>query len=337
MKSLMRMEALEAPEAVQRFLEVNAAGLKEVSRAFTARPPLMAITSARGSSDHAAAYFKYLLEINCGIPCSSIGASVVTLYGAHLKLEGGIAVTFSQSGRSPDILMLQAAARDAGAYTIAVLNDTASPAASGADTVLALSAGVEKSVAATKSFIVSLVAAAAVVAALSCDEELMKAIARLPDDLHRASQLQWHGFAECFAETGSMYVLGRGPSYPIACEAALKLKETSALHAEAFSFAEVMHGPLELLQNGFRVLAFVPEDETQASNVEALARIEATGALVKRVGTGPGNWPVQPVGHSLLTPISIIQSAYLAMESLAVARGRDPDKPRNLNKVTETV
>ena len=252
--SFMRSEASEAPEAIARFLDHNKTALHALGRRLRSMDPPVVLTSARGSSDNAAGYLKYLTEIALGVPCASVGASVASLYGASLRVRNGLSVTISQSGKSPDIVALQEAARTSGALTVAIVNVDDSPAAKSADICLPLCAGPEKSVAATKTFIVSLVASAAIVAEWKGDAALSRAIAELPEQLSRARELVWNSFIETTARAESLYVLGRGPSFPIASETALKLKETCAIHAEAYSAAEVMHGPLELVEAGFPVL-----------------------------------------------------------------------------------
>lgn len=332
--SLMAAEAAEAPEAVARFLARNAEALAELGARLRRAPPAVVLTSARGSSDNAAGYFKYLCEIVTGVPCASVGASVVSVYGASLKVQGALCLTISQSGQSPDIVALQQAARQAGAVTVALVNVADSPAARGADICLSLEAGAEKSVAATKSFIVSCAAAAAMVAQWSGDGALNSAVARLPETLAQAVRIGWPGFGQFAGNAASLFVLGRGPAYPIAQETALKLKETCALHAEAYSVAEVMHGPLELIGTDFPVLVYAPDDAACATTQEAVARMRATGAEVRVVGDG---LPFAATGHTLTDPISMIATAYLQIERVAVALGRDPDRPRLLKKVTETL
>lgn len=333
--SHMAQEAREAPDAVQRFLDCNAATLKDLGQRLREMNPPVMLTSARGSSDHASGYLKYLSEIMLGIPCASVGASVASVYGAKLKAKGALAITISQSGKSPDIVALQEAAKDAGALTVAIVNVEDSPAAKSADICLPLHAGPEYSVAATKTFIVSLVAGASVIANWTDDASLMRAIPELPKQLARAVQLDWPAFVDLAAQSDSLYILGRGPSFPIASETALKLKETCALHAEAYSAAEVMHGPLELVGQGFPVLVYAQNDSSLPSSRAAVTRLQKMGARV--VMAGQDGLPVAAVDHPLLEPIAMIQSAYLAMEQLAQRLGRDPDSPRHLSKVTETV
>ena len=333
--SHMALEAHEAPAAVARFLERNSKTLVEIGARLRLKPPPVIITSARGSSDNAAGYFKYLTEILTGIPCSSIGASVVSVYDAKLKARDGFCLTISQSGKSPDIVALQDAARRAGALTVAVVNVEDSPAAHAADICLPLYAGPELSVAATKSFIVSIVAGAAIVAHWLNDGAMLRTISELPQHLEKAAAIDWPEVVSFATHTESLYVVGRGPALPIAAETALKLKETCAIHAEAYSIAEVMHGPLELLGDGYPVLAYSPEDKSRHSSIDALAKIRKTGAHL--LVAEQDGLPFERTGNPLLDPISIIQTAYRFVEATAVARGRDPDRPRLLKKVTETV
>jgi glucosamine--fructose-6-phosphate aminotransferase (isomerizing) len=333
--SLMAAEAREAPEATARFLERNAAALAELGARLRHAPPPVVLTSARGSSDNAAGFFKYLCEITTGVPCASLGASVVSVYGGKLKAPGALCITISQSGKSPDILALQDAAKEAGAVSVAIVNVADSPAAQNADICLALHAGEERSVAATKSFITSCVAGAAIVAHWSGDQALLEAVARLPETLAVAARLSWTDFTDFARDAGSLYVLGRGPAFPIAQETALKLKETCAIHAEAYSMAEVMHGPWELMEEGFPVLVYAPADAAQATTREAVQKMRRAGADVRVVEDG--GLPFATCGHPLLDPLPMVQTAYLEIERVATALGRDPDRPRLLKKVTETL
>jgi glucosamine--fructose-6-phosphate aminotransferase (isomerizing) len=333
--SHMKREAAEASEAVARFLERNGKTLADIGARLRLKPPPVILTSARGSSDNAAGYFKYAAEILRGIPCCSIGASVVSVYGATLHAKDGLCLTISQSGQSPDIVALQDAARRAGALTVALVNVEDSPVAHAADICLSLHAGPELSVAATKSFIVSLLAGASIVAHWLDSRELLNAISALPEVLRKAWDIEWPSAVETAREAESLYVVARGPSLPIAQETALKLKETCAIHAEAYSIAEVMHGPLELLGQGFPVLAFSPEDRSRASSREAVEKMRRTGADVLVVEQG--GLPYVAAANPLLDPISIIQTCYRFVEAAAIARGRDPDRPRLLKKVTETL
>ena len=282
--SHMARESAEAPEAVARFLKLNNAKLIEIGKQLRKSPPQILLTSARGSSDNAAGYFKYVTEILTGIPCCSIGASVVSIYGAKLQVRGGLCITISQSGKSPDIVALQEAAKKSGALTVALVNVEGSPAATSADICLPLYARPEQSVAATKSLIVSLAASVAILAHWLNQSELLNSVSRLPDVLARAAKIAWPEAIDLAVANDSLYVLGRGPALPIAAETALKLKETCAIHAEAYSIAEVMHGPLELLGRDFPVLAYTQEDLSSVTTQVAIEKMRATGAKVLAIG-----------------------------------------------------
>ncbi|HKQ95632.1 MAG TPA: SIS domain-containing protein [Aestuariivirgaceae bacterium] len=339
MTTAMARETMEASDAVGRGLEANAAALADLARRLAAKPPAVVVTSARGSSDHAASYLKYLVEILIGIPCSSMGASVVSIYEAPLKVQDALVLTVSQSGRSPDIVAFQDAARRRGGLTVAIVNDGQSPLAQGADICLPLLAGRETSVAATKSFIASLAVAAALVAAWSDDKTLGRAVASLPDTLDRAQAYRWAAAEPVLTKARSLYMLGRGPAFPIAQEAALKLKETSGLHAEAYSSAEVMHGPLELVGEAFPVVVFSPDDAARQTTTDTMARLRKTGAHVMAVEPGEASderLAYPPTGHPFVDPIAMVQVFYRLADTVARARGHDPDRPRWLSKVTET-
>jgi glucosamine--fructose-6-phosphate aminotransferase (isomerizing) len=325
----MAREIAEAPQAVARMLATNAKALAELGRLYRERKPSHIVTCARGSSDCAASYFKYLIEITLGLPCCSVGASVVSVYGAKLALRDTLLVTISQSGKSPDILAFQAEAKRAGIPTLAITNTEDSPLAHDADLCLPLCAGPEQSVAATKSFITSAAIAAGLAAAASGDARLNDALQGLPDDLGKALSLRWSEAEDMLSGSQSSFVLGRGPSLPMAQEASLKLKETSGLHAEAYSAAEVIHGPMELVSKGFPVLVFSPEDKALATTQETAKRLADAGAHVVIPDYAATR-------HPLLNPISLIQTFYGSAERIARRRGRNPDQPRLLKKVTET-
>jgi glutamine---fructose-6-phosphate transaminase (isomerizing) len=341
-QTFMAAEIAEAGEAVRRQLVANSALTAKVAVDLRAlRPPFVA-TVARGSSDHAALYLKHLIELKLGLACASLGPSIASLYGAPLKLEGAVAIAISQSGRSPDILAMQRAAKEQRALSIALVNDEESPLAREANAVLPLHAGPEHSVAATKSMIAALVAGAALVAHWSDDAELLAALQNLPSVLDASSAAPYAGQAiATLTHASSLFVVGRGATLAVAAEAALKLKETSAIHAEAFSSAEVLHGPAGIIKPGFPVLAFAPADAARPGFFDTLDRLAAFGAAPLLVNTEPhGRWPTLLAldgGHPLLTPIVALHAFYRVAEETARLRGRNPDQPPHLKKVTETL
>lgn len=336
----MATEIRETPDAVARLIAREAGALRDLGARLRALEPGVIVTCARGSSDNATAYFKYLTEILLGVPVASVGPSVASVYKAPLRLRGAVVVSVSQSGQSPDIVALQAAARQAGAFSIAVVNQADSPLARTADAVIPLHAGLEASVAATKSCVASAVALAALVAEWRDDAALRRAVAGLPDALAATLVHGWDAARPALGEARSAYVVGRGPALPVAAEAALKLKETCALHAEAFSGAEVMHGPMQLLQPGFPVIAFSQPDASREAMAGSIARLRTLGRVfeVSPDGAGrPDHLPVAATGHPALDPLAMLLSFYAFAEALSRVRGHDPDRPSHLRKVTETV
>jgi len=336
----MALEVAETGAALARQLAANAPATAAIAALLRKRDPRLVITIARGSSDHAALYLAYLIEIELGLPCASIGPSIASLYHAPLRLDGALAITISQSGRSPDIVALQMAAGRAGALTLALVNEVDSPVAKGAECVLPLHAGPEQSVAATKSMIAALVAGAALVGQWVGDGKLGAAIDGLPALLGAPGAPPPRPLIDLVAGAKSAFVLGRGATFAIAAEAALKLKETCAIHAEAFSSAEVLHGPAGVITPGFLVIAFMPQDEAREGVSETLARLAAMGAeifVVDAVASlAKSALVVPPAAHHLLTPIVMIHRFYSLAEACARALGRDPDNPPHLRKVTET-
>lgn len=276
-----------------------------------------------------------------GLACASLAPSIASLYGAQLRLDGAAAITISQSGRSPDVVAMQRAAKDAGATTIALVNDGDSAAARDADALLPLHAGEERSVAATKSMIASLIAGASLVAHWSEDADLAAALGRLPAILDSSHARPPEEAVAILAKSASMLVIGRGATFGVAAEAALKLKETSAIHAEAFSSAEVLHGPAGIVGPGFPLLAFAPTDAARGGFFDSVDRLASFGAEPLIIDAEPhSRWPavVAPDGgHPLLTPIVALHVFYRLAEATARARGRDPDNPPHLMKVTRTL
>ena len=336
----MFREAGESATVVARQLAENEALMRELGERLHRSPPHFIMTGARGSSDHAATFAKYVFETRLGIATASAAPSVSSLYGAAQNLSGVLFLAMSQSGRSPDLLQQAEAARDAGAIVVALVNDADSPLAELAQFFIPLRAGLERSVAATKSYIASLTAILHLTARWNRDPRLTRAVQDLPAVLRTAWSIDWSEVIELLAEAHNLFVIGRGLGLGIAQEAALKLKETCGLHAEAFSAAEVMHGPMTLVTSGFPVLAFTQADETRAGLIRLVEEFRARGApvLVAEPGDAqPGHLHVPAIGDPACTPVLAIQTFYRAVNNLALRRGRDPDAPPNLRKVTETV
>lgn len=337
--SFMQREIEETPAAVERLLSRSGHAMEEAGALLRQIDPKVVVTVARGSSDHAATFFKYAAEIVTGIPVASLGPSLASVYGARLRLSGAAGLAISQSGRSPDIVALLRAVREAGAQTIAIVNAEGSPLAEAAERAIALQAGPERSVAATKSFVSSAAAALGILAHWAGDEALLDALAALPAHLEDALRTDWSAaLAPCIDAT-SLYTVGRGPGFAIAGEAALKFKETSILHAECFSGAELIHGPVSLVEAGFPAFVFAPDDAARPGMRDLGNRLAGAGAALFTIGDGPDGTRLAhaATGHALTEPLSMILSFYRFAEALSRARGHDPDNPRGLKKVTETV
>jgi glucosamine--fructose-6-phosphate aminotransferase (isomerizing) len=274
---------------------------------------------------------------------ADIAPSIASVYKASLKIRGMLYLVASQSGRSPDLIASVQQARADGALVVALVNDTDSPVASLADLCLPLLAGPEISVAATKSFIAILSAVAQLVAAWSEDAALQAALQTLPEGLEAARAQDWAAAAPALGAAQDVLVIGRGVGVGIAQEAALKLKETSSLHAEAFSAAELRHGPMAILRPGLPVVVFSQDDETRPGVQALVADLRAKGARVFAAETAPAETgsvaadrlPV-PAAHPALAPLLMVQSFYGLANLVALARGHDPDRPQYLQKVTHT-
>ncbi|CDZ68484.1 Glutamine--fructose-6-phosphate transaminase (Isomerizing) [Neorhizobium galegae bv. orientalis] len=336
----MRKEIDEIPEATARLLDGSAAELAAAGRALREKDPAFLITIARGSSDHAATFIKYAVELTAGRPVASLGPSLASIYGAKLKLDGGAAIAISQSGKSPDIVAMAEAATKAGAVTVALTNTLPSPIASASAYAVNINAGPELAVAATKSFVNSIVAGLALLSEWVGDEALKVAIRDLPGHFEEAVKLDWSELAHELGDAESLYMLGRGPALAIASEAALKFKETSNMHAEAYSAAEVLHGPVALVEKRFPVVTFAARDAAEGSAVEIADSLSVKGALAFATSDkvkDARRLPFVATGHPITDALTLILPFYGFVEAWSRAKGFNPDAPVALKKVTETL
>jgi glutamine---fructose-6-phosphate transaminase (isomerizing) len=337
--SQMFREAAEAPDVITRQFAANRIVVGKIAARLQHTKPRAVVTGARGSSDNAATFAKYLIETRTSVLTSSTGLSVSSVYATQPKLDGVVFLAISQSGKSPDLLATVAAAKAGGAFVVAIVNDTSSPLASLAHEVMPLHAGKETSVAATKTYLASVAAIADLVAAWTGDEALSDALSRLSDQMTTAWYCDWSAAVTRLKSARDLYTVGRGFGYGAAQEAALKFKETCGLHAEAFSSAEVQHGPMALVKQGFPVLMLSQRDETRGGLEDLASAFVGKGADVLTAGFGVAGAITLPsvAAHPVTEPILLAQSFYRMIDALAAARGFDPDLPPNLNKVTETI
>ncbi|MCG2842101.1 SIS domain-containing protein [Sandaracinobacter sp. RS1-74] len=340
-RTRMFLEAAEAGAVVARQLAANAGAVSRAAGLMKARETDLLLTLARGSSDNAATFLRYWVEQRAGLPTGSFSPSTASVYGVTPALARAAAVAVSQSGRSPDLLAAAERLRAGGALLLALVNDETSPLAASADLLLPLHAGPERSVAATKSFIASLSAMLHLLSAWHGDAELARALVALPSALDRAFELDWSAALPRLVGAEHLYVVARGPALGVAQEMALKVKETCGFHAEAFSAAEVKHGPMALVRDGFPVLLLGQQDEALESVRELAGLFEANRATLMTAGLPKGApgiaLPVLEDAPAAIQPILLAQSFYRLANSLSLARGRDPDTPPGLRKVTETL
>lgn len=350
MSTLMEKEARETPELIAAQLKQNEPILEKIAKTLRQKDPKFAITIGRGSSDNACNYAKYLFETQLGLVTSSASPSIITAYNSNLKVQNALVIGISQSGQSPDICQTMDYMHKHDAITIAIVNAAKSPLSKAAKFTIPMHAGEEKAVAATKSFISSLTVLAQFVATLTKDETLLTALKHLPETLANTIQSDHHAKAvAAFKDIDRTFVISRGFGFPIAQEAALKFKETAGIQAEAFSSAEILHGPFALIQKDRPFLLFAQSDETLADILSLAQKIKALGG--KTILMLPRNLvlpseeyelatvviPVAKSLHPILDPIVTIQAFYLMVAELATTRGFDPDKPQHLNKITTTL
>ena len=342
--ALMRAEALSAPDRIAAQIAANSQAYAELATRLRARQPVFAVTVARGSSGHAAAYARALFETALGLVTAPAAPSAVTLYGARLRLTDALVLAISQSGESPDLVTVVERARGDGALTLALVNETDSPLAQAAGLCLPLQAGPERSVAATKSFLCSLSAAASLLAAWRPDPALGAALAALPGHLRDAAARDWSAALPILREARSLLVVGRGYGFPVAQEMATKLKETCTLHAEALSAADLLHGPVALVRDGLPVLLVALPDATLPGVLEVARRLRGQGAhllvaspVAEALDLAHTPLPLPTPLHPMLDPLAAAQAFYPLAADAALARGLDPDRPPSLSKVTRTV
>jgi glucosamine--fructose-6-phosphate aminotransferase (isomerizing) len=320
-------------------LENSGQTLKNAGHALRQRDPSVIVTIARGSSDHAAHFLKYAIELQTGLPVASLGPSLASIYEAPLRLQHAAGFAVSQSGKSPDIVSLMQSAGKGGALTFALVNTLPSPLAEVASQAIDINAGPEQAVAATKSFVNSIVAGLSILAEWTEDTDFSKAIAALPEHFSKALALDWSPLFEAIKGEDSLYMLGRGPALAIAAEAALKCKETCELHAEAYSSAEVLHGPVSLVAPKFPVITFAARDRAETSVAGIANDLAAKGAsvfLTSDKNTTAKRLPFVETGHPLTDALLLILPFYGFIEQLSRARGFNPDAPVALKKVTQT-
>ncbi len=329
--SWMQKEATEAPQKIAQQIAKNTELMLQVAEKIRVFDPYSVMFVGRGSSDHAGTFAKYLIEVELGISTFAAAPSVATIYNRPVNLSKTLVLIISQSGRSPDIISQAKQARNSGALCIALVNDQQSPLAEVVDFVIPLGVGEEKSVAATKSYLAALSALLHLVAHWKQDTGLINAINDLPTALQNAIDEKPQLLIGDLDKVKNLVVLGRGFGYALANEIALKLKEVCSIHAECFSSAEFLHGPVALVTNQFMILNVLACDESLSSHQLQIEDIQQRGANIVDLSQS------QIELHPRIGPLTILQRFYLDIERIAVERGLNPDSPKGLKKVTETI
>ena len=327
----MALEATEAPQRIAEQLAANAATVQQVVEQIRQRAPKFVYMVGRGSSDHAGVFAKYLIEIEVGLPVAAAAPSIASVYNKSLQLADALVLVISQSGRSPDILAQVEMAKRSGAMVVALVNDTTSPLAELAHYTLPLHVGAEKAVAATKSYLATLSAILQLVSVWSGNTALQQAVQQLPQSLQAAIELPQQLTARALENVAHLVVLGRGLGYAISREIALKLKEVCGIHAEAFSSAEFLHGPVTLVKNQFAIVDVTIEDESLSAHQSQIEDVRSRGAAIVQLHHRGVN------ADARVLPLLVLQRFYLDVEVVARSRGINPDAPPGLNKVTKTV
>ncbi len=342
----LHSEILEQPEVARRLLAAQADNIERIAASLRERPVGHVVIAARGTSDHAAVYAQYVLGVRHRLTVGLGTPSIVSLYGAAPDVRDALVIGISQSGASPDIVAVVDAARAQGAPTIAITNEPDSLLAAAADRTIDLGAGPEVAVAATKTYTAELLAIALLSAALADDPADRAAVAAIPATLARALALEpeIERIAADQAAANRALVIARGYEYATAREWALKLKELARVFADPYSSADFQHGPLALVEPGVPVIAIARAGAPEADLVTLLARLrEDLGAELMVASDdvealGHATWPVSlPSGTpEWLGPIVSIVVGQLHALHLTRARDLDPERPRNLRKVTRT-
>lgn len=341
----MCREAIEAPAVIERQLKQNHRHIADIVDRIVKFDPRFIVTVARGSSDHAATFAKYLFEIEGGYVTASSAPSVCSQYDRFPNFENCLCIAMSQSGASEDLNRYVQAAKKKGALVVAIVNREDSALACTADAVIPILAGEERSVAATKSFIGTLTSIVQLQALWSGNSKLINALNALPEKIQRAWEYPWpETLSSRLCDNINLFIIGRGFGFGVAQEAALKMKEICAIHAEAYSAAEVRHGPMALVNGSFQLMVLGQEDPTRPDINRLVDEFAGRGAEIfyatSEIRCAPetvSHLPVEAADHPALTPILFIQRFYRFAAELATIRGNNPDKPAYLQKVTVTV
>jgi glutamine---fructose-6-phosphate transaminase (isomerizing) len=334
--SAMAREIAEIPASAQRLFS-RADMFSAIAKRINEAKPRIVIFCGRGSSGHVGVYLRYLFEVHLGMLSSASAPAVVTAYQRPLDMRGALFVVVSQSGVSPDIVTATQVAKHSGALTLAIINDESSPAAAASELVLPIGAGIEQSIAATKSVVLSMIAGAKLVEILAHDEDLRNSLSCLPARLSSALACDWSNWADSVARANSAFVVGRGFGLGCAREIALKVSEVLRIPALGYSAAELRHGPPASITAATPVLALRQNDQSAAAVDDLVQDLNDADQTVFTAGGKSGTLPWIGDGYPVCDPVLMLLPAYRAIEAAARRQGLDPDSPPYLSKVTRTL
>lgn len=340
MSTLMLKETLETASILKSQWDKNNQNRAEICEAWKKFNPYSFLTIARGSSDHAAQYFNYLVGLKLGKLTTSFTPSLISIHKSLIDASQTVSIGVSQSGRSPDLVQSFSYFKQKNFETLAVVNVENSPLAQQAKYVYPLYAGEEKSVAATKSFIASLFASASLIAKLSDDTSLLHSLENHHSTMVTSTDNSWIKIVDALKDTQKAMIVGRGLGLSIALEAALKLKETCHIQAEAFSSAEILHGPQAVIEEQYPLIIFALRGPSQKSLFELAAQMKRRRANVVVISDHKDDLTdclYSPSLHPDLDALNAIHQFYIAVNDLAKVKGQNPDSPRSLSKVTLTL
>ena len=335
-QTAMAREIREIPTTAERLL-AECDSIIAVANRIRQADPRVVVISGRGSSANAGTLLRYLFEARAGLLVSTSAPSVMTTYGQSIDMRNAVFIAISQSGRSPDLVMGAQSARKNGALTIAIVNDLSSPLALACELPLPMGAGLERSVAATKSVVLSMVTSVQLVASLTSDDELNEKIKRLPQRFSDALACDWSLWSSSLAAARAAFVVGRGFGLGPAREIGLKVTEAMRIPTLSYSAAEVMHGPLACASAEIPFLVLRQNDGSSAMVDALIAELRVRKLNVFSAGDPTGVLPWIGNDDPICDAITMLLPAYATIEQAARARGFDPDNPPNLSKITETM
>lgn len=338
-------EIFEQPAVLERCLKRNSGIIREIVEAIHAHNISFVYIAARGTSDHAAVYGKYVIELTTGVPVALAASSVLTMYQSSLKLKNCLVIAVSQSGKAADALEVIRNANEQGALTVSITNAPDSPLALEAGFHLDCDAGLEQSVAATKTFTAQMILLAQLAAEWAKDENVKRDLSLIPGKMSRTFEIskaveekvaRYRFMNECF-------VLARGVNYAISLEAALKIQETTYTRAKAFATSDFRHGPIAMLDRDIPVIIFAPDGPSLKDTTEMINRLKEKGIEIIIVSNskelldlGTTSFTIPETDNDLISPFFNAAVAQMFACQLALVKGLNPDSPRGLSKVTIT-